>query len=304
MTDDITIKEGHIYGGWRTAINKARGSDNIHSDELAQDVGFRGGPVVGIVHLNLFPPLFLKTFGRQWFEKGSLSIYYTYALVHGEQVRGVMAVPPEGAQDAQVEALAETPDGKTVGKGTASVGEPEAVSYLQSLEMKDADPDELRILAGLKAGYEFPAKDVLITQEAADATLETITDTLDWYKGNSPWGGAIAPPSDMFFALTLYLDPTPKALQFFGATELRNVNGPIKVGVPYRTHGKVACAGAGGKTEFYWLDSWLEDEDGKRIAEMRHMYRYMKESSPLYNPDAEDREFDQAGDPTRVRTKR
>jgi len=293
MTDDVTIKEGHVYGGWRTAVNKGLDSDNIHSDKIAQVVGFRGGPVVGIVHLNLFPSLFLKTFGQRWFETGSLSIYYTYALVHGEQVRGVVAVPPEGAVDAQVEAWAETPEGKTVGKGTASVGAPEAISYLQSLEMKNADPDELRILAGMKAGDEFPSKDILITQETVDGTLETITDTLDWYRGDSPWGGAIAPPSVMFSALALNLDPIPKALQFFGATELRNVNGPVKVGVPYRVSGKVACAGAGGKTEFYWLDSCLEDEDGKRIAEMRHMYRYMKASSPLYNAEAEDREYDQ-----------
>ena len=253
----------------------------------------RGGAVVGIVHLNLFPPLFLRTFGQRWFQQGSLSIFYTYALVDGEQVRGVMALPPEGAKDAQVKAWAETPEGQTVGEGTASVGEPGEVSHLQSLELKNAEPEELRILAGLKAGDKLPSRDVLISQETVDGALKTITDTLDWYKGDSPWGGAIAPPSVMFGALALNLEPLPKAVQFFGATELRNVNGPVKVGVPYRASGEVACAGVGGRTEFYWLDSWLEDKDGKRIAEMRHMYRYMKSSSPLYNPEAEEKEYDQ-----------
>jgi len=293
MADDITTKDGHIYGGWRRAVNQGLESDNIHSDEVAKSVGFRGGAVVGIVHLNLFPPLCLKTFGRRWFERGTLSIFYTYALVDGEQVRGVMALPPEGARDAQVEAWAETPEGQTVGRGTASVGEPGEVPYLQSLELKNAEPGELRILSGLEAGDELPSQDVLISQETVDGALGTITDTLDWYRGNSPWGGAIAPPSVMFGALALNLEPLPKALQFFGATELRNVNGPVKVGVPYRASGKVACAGVGGKTEFYWLDSCLEDEDGKRMAEMRHMYRYMKSSSPLYNPEAEEKEYDQ-----------
>lgn len=293
MTNDITIKEGHMYGGFRRAVNAGLGSDNIHSDEVAKKVGFRGGAVVGIVHLNLFPPLFLKTFGQRWFEQGSLSIYYTYALVDGEQVRGVMALPPEGAKDAQVEAWAETPEGQTVGKGTASVGEPGEVSHLHSLELKNAAPEELRILAGLKVGDDLPSRDVLITQGAVDASLGTITDTLDWYRGDSPWGGAIVPPSVMAGAMALNIDPIPKALQFYGATELRNVNGPVKVGVPYRATGKVACVGAGGKTELYWLDSCLEDEDGKRIAEMRHMYRYMKSSSLLYNPEAEDKEYDQ-----------
>jgi hypothetical protein len=34
-------------------------------------------------------------------------------------------------------------------------------------------------------------------------------------------------------------------------------------------------------------------KDGERIAEMRLMYRYMKSSSRLYNPDAKGKEYDQ-----------
>jgi len=284
MSEDITIKEGHMYGGWRRAVNAALHSEgSIHEDAMAQKLGMRGGAVVGIVHLNLFPPLFLKTFGQCWFERGSLSIFYTYALLDGEQVRGVMALPPEGATDVQVEAWAESPDGHTVGKGTASMGEPGEVSYLQSLELESAEPEELRILAGLKAGDELPSRDVLVTQETVDNALGTITDTLDWYKGDSPWGGAIVPPSVMYGALQVAPAETPEAVGFFGATELRNINGPMKVGVPYRASGKLVCVGASPKTEFYWFDSCLEEKDsGKRVAEMRHMTRLMKASSPLY----------------------
>jgi len=284
MDDDIVTKEGYIYGGWRRAVNAAiHSKGSIHEEATAQKLGMRGGAVVGIVHLNLFPPLFLKTFGQRWFERGSLSIYYTYALVDGEEVRGVMAVPPEGAKDIQVEAWAESVDGHTVGKGTASVGEPKELSYLQETELKNADPGELRILAGLKPGDELPSRDVLVTQETVDRALGTITDSLDWYKGESPWGGAIVPPSVMYGALQVAPDRSPDAVGFFGATELRNINGPVKVGVPYRAHGKLACVGVSSKTEYYWFDSYLEEKDtGKRVAEMRHMTRLMKASSPLY----------------------
>lgn len=284
MPDDITIKEGYMYGGLRRAVNAAiHITGSIHDDAMAQKLGMRGGAVVGIVHLNLFPPLLLKTFGQQWFEKGSLSIYYTFALLDGEQVRGVIGIPPEGMKDAQVEAWAETPDGQTVGKGTASIGEPKELSYLQTTELKNAEPGELRILAGLKAGDELPSRDVLITQEAIDKQLETITDTLDWYKGDSPWGGAILPPSAMFRAMLLTPEGTGQAVGFYGATELRNVNGPAKVGVQYRASGKLVCVGASPKTEYFWFDSCLEEkESGKRVAEMRHMTRLMKASSPLY----------------------
>lgn len=284
MDDDIVIKEGYIYGGWRRAVNAAiHMTGSIHDDATAQQLGMRGGAVVGIVHLNLFPPLFLKTFGQRWFEKGSLSIYYTYALVDGEEVRGVMALPPEGATDVQVQAWAETPEGQTVGKGTVSVGEPKELSYLQETELKNADPGELRILAGLKAGDELPSNDVLITQEDVDRALETITDTLDWYKGDSPWGGSICPPSIMYRTMALSAERQVDAVGFFGATELRNINGPVKVGVPYQAHGKLVCVGASPKTEYFWFDSYLEEkETGKRVAEMRHMTRLMKASSSLY----------------------
>jgi hypothetical protein len=47
-------------------------SGSIHDDVTAQRLGMRGGAVVGIVHLDLFPPLLLKVFGQHWFEQGSL----------------------------------------------------------------------------------------------------------------------------------------------------------------------------------------------------------------------------------------
>ena len=285
MSDDMLLQEAYVYGGWRRAVNAASGAGrgSIHDDETAQKLGMRGGAVVGIVHLNLFPPLILKTLGRQWFEKGSLSIFYTYALVDGEQARGVMGLPPEGKKDVQVEAWAESQDGHTVGKGTVAVGEPEELSYIQAIELKNAEPGELRILAGLSAGDELPSRDVLITREMVDRSLETITDTLDWYKGDSPWGGAVAPPSLMHHAMSIDPGRTQEAVGFFGATELRNVNGPVKVDVPYRAGGKLACVGTSSKTEFYWIDTYLDEADsGRRIAEMRHMTRLMKASSPLY----------------------
>lgn len=285
MSDDTEIKDGYLYGGWRRAVNAASsaGSGSIHDDATAQSLGMRGGAVVGIVHLNLFPPLILKTFGQQWFEKGSLSIFYTYALVDGEQVEGVMGLPPEEKKDMQVEAWAESRDGRTVGRGTIAVGEPAEPSYIQTIELKNAAPGELRILAGLNAGDELPSQDVTITREMVDRSLKTITDTLDWYKGDSPWGGAIAPPSLMHRAMNINPPRPEEAVGFFGATELRNVNGPVKVNVPYRAGGKLVCVGASSKTEFYWIDTYLDEaESGKRVAEMRHMTRLMKASSPLY----------------------
>lgn len=288
MSADILVKDGRMYGGWREPINiwlDAPGS--IHNDEVAHKIGMRGGTIPGTIHLNLFPPLFIEAFGQRWFEKGSLSLYYTYATLDREKVRAVFDVPETGADDVQVEAWAEMPDGQTVARGTVSVGDPKEFSYLQATELKNADPDELRILAGLKVGDKLPSRDVLISQEDVHKGLETITDPLDWYRGESPWGEAILSPAFMYQAMML----TPQlsedrrigAVGFFGATEVRNVNGPIKVGVPYRAQGQLICVGASPKTEYFWYDSYLEEKDsGKRVAEMRKMTRFMKASSVLY----------------------
>ena len=135
MFDDIVVKDGYMYGGWRRPRNPlidVKGS--IHDDEIAQKLGMRGGAVAGVNHLDLFAPLLIKAFGKRWFERGSLSIYYTYATRDREEVRAVIGVPPEGVEDVQVEARLEMPDKHMVGKGTVSVGEPRELSYIQALE--------------------------------------------------------------------------------------------------------------------------------------------------------------------------
>ena len=287
MSTDIIVKDGYMYGGWRQPVNTAasmRGS--LHDDEAAQGLGWRGGAVAGIIHLNLFPPLLIEFFGRRWFDLGSISVFYTYAITDREEVRAVIKVPPKGVHDVQTEAWVETPDGNTVCKGTVSVGSPDELSYLKALGLENAPPNELRILAGLKTGDELtPRDEVVITQEEVNRALETITDPLDWYKGNSPWGGAILPLATMQSALNIGFigGGEYEAAAFYGATELRNVDGPVKVGVRYRTTGQIACVGASPKTEYAWIDSCLEEKGtGRKVAEMRHMTRWLKASSQLY----------------------
>jgi len=49
-----------------------------------------------------------------------------------------------------------------------------------------------------------------------------------------------------------------------------------------RKTGKVICVGDSAKTEFAWFESFLHDQNGKLIASMRHLNRWMKVSSPLW----------------------
>ncbi len=298
MADDIEIKDGKIFGGWRAPENLARASTtSIHDDDVAKSVGLRGGTIQGTIHLSMFAPLAQKIFGDRWFEQGTVSMYYTFATIDKEEVRAIIELPqgtteeilPIATKDVQVKAWAELKNGQQIMTGTISTGSTEEPSYLQSLELKNSKPEDLRILAGYKVGDELPSEEILLTQDAANSGLRRITDQLDYYKGKdkSPWGNAILYPTALFEAMALGFSRTStdefKAVPFYGATELRNINGPALIGVPYITKGKYVCLGVSRKTEYFWLDSTLEEkETGKIVASMRHLNRFMKAGSPHY----------------------
>ncbi|MHA2283238.1 MAG: hypothetical protein ACXAC5_20545 [Promethearchaeota archaeon] len=298
MPDDIEIKDGKIFGGWRAPENLARASTtSIHDDDVAKSVGMRGGTIQGTIHLSMFSPLGQKIFGDRWFEQGTVSMYYTFATTDKEEVRAIIELPtdtteemlPIATKDVQVNAWAELKNGQQIMTGTVSIGSPKEPSYLQAAELRNTKPEELRILARHKVGDDLPPREIMLTQEAANSGLRRITDQLEYYKekNKSPWGNAILYPTAMFEAMALGYERTStdeyKAVPFYGATELRNINGPALIGVPYIAKGKFVCIGASGKTEYFWLDSTLEEkETGKIVASMRHLNRFMKAGSPFY----------------------
>lgn len=298
MADDIEIKDGKIFGGWRAPENLVREkTTSIHDDDVAKSVGMRGGTIQGTIHLSMFTPLAQKIFGDRWFEQGTVSMYYTFATIDKEEVRSIIELPPDtteemlpiATKDVQVKAWAELKNGQQIMTGTVSIGSPKEPSYLQAVELKNSKHEDLRILARFKVGDELPSKEILLTQEAANSGLRRITDQLDYYTGKdkSPWGNAILYPTAMFEAMALGFERTStdefNAVPFYGATELRNINGPALIGVLYIVKGKYVCIGVSRKTEYFWLDSTLEEkETGKIVASMRHLNRFMKAGSPLY----------------------
>lgn len=99
MSHGLEIKDGQIIGGWRRTVNSAiQVKGSIHDEAVAQKIGIRGGAVAGTNHLDVFVPLLLEAFGPRWFEKGTLSIFYTYMTTDREEVRAVIGLPPPGGQ--------------------------------------------------------------------------------------------------------------------------------------------------------------------------------------------------------------
>jgi len=288
MESQIELREHVLIGPLRRSVNNARNvAGSIHDDATATKLGFRGGTVAGSIHMELFPPLLLKAFGPRWFERGTLSLYFLNATTDREAVRAYLKEPSAGASDSQVEVWVERDDRMRVAEGTASVGSPAEPSALLRRPLDRFDPGEMRILGALKVGDKFEDCEVILPADANAARTKVITEPLDWYVGASPWGGAIVTPAAM--VQLLYAKPIATlrskigtAVGLFGAIELRNINGPVKVDHFYRATGHVVALGQSPKTEYMWFESAIDEPDGKRIAEMRMLLRFMKASSPLY----------------------
>ena len=288
MNSEIELRD-HVYvGPLRRSVNNARHiPGSIHDDATATKLGFRGGTVAGSIHLELFPPLLLKAFGQRWFERGTISMYFLNATTDREGVRAFLKEPPADATDAQVDIWIERDDGMRVAEGTASVGSPTEPTALLRRPLDRFDPGQLRILGGLKVGDRFEECDAFLTKDAMAARMKVITEPLEWYTKPSPWGGAIATPATMVQLLYSKSIATLRgklgnAVGLYGAIELRNINGPVRVEHPYRVSGSIIALGQSPKTEYMWFETALNGAAGKRVAEMRMLLRFMKASSPLY----------------------
>ncbi len=266
MTTHAIETEHRIVGEWQKPVNLWQGAENsIHTDSVARSVGMRGGTIPGTVHLTHFPPILTQLFGDRWLKQGSISMYYTFATTDGEPVRAIVKAPPPGAIDVQLDAWVENEEGRTVCKGTVAVGRPDATPYIRSLPMEASDPDQLRILKGIELGMATPSRDdYKITTGGVDGVIR---DFQLMYQALSTFPEAIK---------------TAPAVGFFGGTEIILHAGPLREHTSYRKTGKVSGFGSSPKTEFAWIDSFLHDQDGELIAEMRHLTRWMKVSSPLW----------------------
>jgi hypothetical protein len=289
IIDEIEERDGLYVGKWRRPVNTAidvKGS--VHDDAAAQELGLRGGTVAGSIHMELFLPLLLKAFGRRWFDRGNLSLYFLDPTTDREEVRAIMAVPAVGATDVQVEVWMERPNGNRICEGTAAAGNPAEPSALLARDLNLFPVGELRILEQMSVGDQFTEVEVRVTPEMRDQRLKATTDTMPWYTGDSPWGGPLATIVNVveiihapFYAYTRQIAGTA-AVGLFGAIEVRNINGPVLIDKPYRAGGSIVNLGQTPRTEYVWFEAYVDDEAGRRVAEVRMMNRMMKASSPLY----------------------
>jgi hypothetical protein len=292
----ITTAGGYLRGPVRAPLNLFAGSGrpeqgvNIHQDETARRLGFRGGTIPGSIHMDQFAPLLVEAFGQAWFETGSLSLDFKHATVDREEVVAMVASPARRS-DAQVEARMERPDGTLVAIGTASVGEPGVAPHLHAIDLRPADPAQLRILSAVRPGVTRLRHVARVESASVARRVDVggIVDALAWYAGPSPWGGPIANPSAVVQLLRNrggeFGSDVAGAVGLYGAIEIHHHAGPVLLDRDYEVVGEVAAVGASPRTEYVWYDTRAVGPHGKVVASMRMQLRWMKASSPLYAGD-------------------
>ncbi len=281
MTDTTT---GPLWAARNWSADAGAGS--IHDDETAAELGFRGGTVAGDIHMNQFPPVLVKIFGNEWFERGNLSLSFKNATVDLEKVR-VYAEPLKPGEN-QINVWMEREDGLLVCSGTAAIGD-HSRSELRTKDFRPCDPGELRILSRVKPGMSLGIEDVIATTDKQFQRYDTnlISDPLTWYRQSSPWGDPVAAPCTILEFLwgsaMKGLGPlVEESTGLFGAMEIGYTNGPFIMGRPYRIESEVVCVGQSPQTEYVWYDSTARNEKGELVATLRIQSRAMKMSSPLY----------------------
>lgn len=304
MTDTassgIDERDGLLIGPTRRPRNRANATalakagmapraHNIHDDDTAKALGFRGGTIAGSVHLDQFVPLLLAAFSNRWFEDGSISLQFRNATVDAEPVRAIVARP--GTSGDQVPARMERGDGLLVADGTASVGRGAGPTHLHAFDLRPAAASELRLLAGLSPGAPISNRSFTVGPDEQRQRLEAapITEPLPWYTGPSPWGPPIVNPAVIVQLIRNGRDDfgprVTEAVGLFGAIEVRFFSGPLRCATNYDVSGEVVAVGASPKTEYVWYDSRAIDPHGEVAVTMRMQLRWMKASSPLYAGD-------------------
>jgi len=284
-----------ISSGIRTPRNlSADAKGSIHDDATATELGFRAGTVAGDIHLEQFGGILVQAFGQDWFERGSLSMYFMHATADAEPVEAMLEVPGSvvPTSNVQVAARMTTPEGITVAEGTASGGVTTEPTALHARDRREVDASTLRMLRGAVTGRELDTH--TRTPRGADQKLRhargIMTSPLDWYVGDSPWGGPMCSPLTACQLLVAGMTGSIERecgdfVGLYGAIEIRNHRGPLFLDTEYTVTGRVLGVSDTPKTEVLWFTTEAREAGstgGEPVASLTMMTRLLKDSSPLY----------------------
>lgn len=268
---------------------------SIHDDATATELGFRAGTVAGDIHMEQFGGILLSAFGQQWWESGSLSMYFIHATADAEPVEATLDTGHLDAplRDVQVPAKMLTPEGITVAEGTASVGTTADLTALYARPRRSVDASSLKMLRHVQPGRPLETITRHIREEDQTRRISngSMTAPLDWYVNQSPWGAPICSPLSSCRLLVAGMTESIEKecgefVGLYGAIEIRHHTGPLLLDTEYIVTGRVLDVSDSPKTEILWFTTEArnaDDPSGTPVASLTMMTRLLKDSSPLYS---------------------
>ena len=274
---------------------------SIHDDKMAEDLGFSGAPIEGPTHFSQFVPLLHKVFGNDWFAKGCISVHYQNMVVEGEEVQAIIekAHDPSGI----VAISAQKRDGTPVLTGTASLGPDYGETELDKRMAKLRPSSQLVILSDLKVGQKGAGNPEYVRMDmdqhmgdmypfSNKQKLEKITETHEFYEGETPWGGPVI-PLEMISVLTNYTSSLSgfrsrgPAIGLFASQQVKMIDGPLMIGKDYLLEREIIALSESRRTESNWTLTRVLCADSKKLkAEVILNSATLKDSYANYNADA------------------
>ena len=278
---------------------------SLHDDKMAQDLGFRAGPIEGPTHFSQFGLLLHHIFGNAWFERGCISAHYQNMVIEGEEVRAFVRSPVKNSPIANI--WAEKRDGTPVLIGTASIGPQYGVTEISKRIAALRPPERLVILRDLKIGQKGAANPEAVrmgfdqhmgTQYPFSLSdkLKVITEPSPWYTpeggADSPWGRAII-PLEMISVLLGYTSGKAgfasrgPSVGLFAGQEIKLIKGPLFVDHPYELEREIIALSESRRTESNWVRTRVHDgATHELVAEMILNGATLKNSYAKYDEEA------------------
>jgi len=297
-------------GEWRRPINDLQdqldggGNKSIHDETTAQAAGFsNGAPIHGTVHWSQLTPLLLKVYGKEWFEKGTISTSFKTVVTHLQPVKAFIEKPNRPKEiPLQVKVWMEHMDGRLVFDGTASLGKDDDSTMIDRQLQKNKPLKGNLVFVPYKPNTKSSSiEQACITWDdkiigklfpfTTKEKLDVITEWHPWFSQEhfsssekSPWEKPILSP-EALNQIMLYtwndqvkwpdppynlLPPNETPVGMFGACEVKIHNGPVFLNKTYAISREIIATGETPRTEFRWTKTTMRDsgDSGQVIAEM------------------------------------
>ncbi len=260
-------------GRWRILPNLAADEPGIHSDDVAQGVGFRAGPVLGQNVAQAVVPAVVATLGESWFEGGWIDLKIVSPVYDDEEVRERAMRDSDG----DLALVLETRDGRLACVGRAGLG---------ARDPWDASQDGSRGAEGVLPGVRLgaPVAEVRRTVTAADVAelCDAAGDETPWFRDPTRWGGPIAPPLSLLLHahdVQVEFPPGPGVIPLAMGSDFQVVvERPVPLGEPLRVRTRWADKGISGRCWFRTIEFETRDADDRPVARGRQRVKWFIET--------------------------